>query len=208
MKISIFAGIEEEDKFVQNLQATQEKFLPNYGLALVPLQGNDAHILNADNYVDDDTTHIMHVANDSIFTDELSDDLIFKDDKIIMPYTPFDTLLSQELPDGMHELLVKSRQGVSELLDIEIEHEFARRLPITYPIELYKECRSYVEDVQKMTLDDAIHVYDVSSVYNLLGAYAWQNNKDAFHWLNTDEDELENLPFMQSTKDKDFIIII
>lgn len=208
MSLTILAGANEQSDYIKNLKGTKEKFLPDFDLVVVEPESMDTHILKADEHASDETTHILHVAEDSIFTGEYSQNLIFKDEKVIMPYTPYDTLLSQELPEGMHEGLAKCKQGVSDLLNCEVEHEFARRLPITYPVKLYKGLRVYIEENQGMSLDDAVHAYDVGSVYNLLGAYAWQNNKDLFHWVNTEENQLDDLPFIQSTRDKDFVIIL
>lgn len=208
MKISIFTGANEQSSYIQNLKGTKDKFLSDFDLVVVEPESMDTHILKADEYASEETTHILHVAEDSIFTGEYSENLIFKDEKVIMPYTPYEALLSQDLPEGMKEGLIKSRDGVSEIFDKPMDKEFARRLPITYPVELYKDLRVYIEENQGMSLDDAVHAYDVGSVYNLLGAYAWQNNKDLFHWINTDENELSELPFIQSTKDKDFVLII
>lgn len=88
-----------------------------------------------------------------------------------------------------------------------VENEFMRRLPLGYPRTLYPRVRARLEQVHGRTWSD--YVYSTCpkgtrgygtcsfSESNVMGAFAWQEMRSIYAWVNTDTVQLPDLPVRQ-----------
>jgi len=146
--------------------------------------GQQLSKLHADLYVfaSRKTTHIIHIDSDTVLTAPL--DALFRDGKPIMLRTPYDKLPPE----------VPWKAPTEKHLGWGVSHEYMRRLPLVYPINLYASLRQHlinragswpkwVSSIEGRKLSE----------FNLLGAYAFEHMHNHFHWVDTDVDPLPPL---------------
>lgn len=83
--------------------------------------------------------------------------------------------------------------GVERILRMTPKHEYMRRIPLLYPKELYQPFRTFVEYLHGKSFEAVIYgnaEFKDCSESNLLGAYAWENTRDAYEWIDMDFDEV------------------
>ena len=186
-----------DSKFYKYLKATHKKFC-NGSLKFL-----DQPPYLSDQVAPKSAEYILHVNADSIFTDNFDIEVMMEDGKIVMPYTEYETLFAdQSIPPTMIPVIEESRQKTEEALDQPLSAEFARRMPLLYPISMYQEFRDYMES------NHGTYKINNPSYFNLLGAYCYIHKHDDFIWVNTEETILKELPFIQSVADKDIVIIL
>jgi hypothetical protein len=78
------------------------------------------------------------------------------------------------------------KKPTEEFMGHTIEYEFMRRLPLIYH-------RSTIETVEKLkpNIEHYIMNQENFSEFNVIGAWAFENHRDLYRFLNTDESEPE-----------------
>ena len=144
--------------------------------------------LKADQFVTCKPDYIIHIDSDTVLLDSF-DKLFDADGKPFMLRTPYDQLPSDfpwKAPTEQH-------------LGWGVSHEYMRRFPLVYPFGLYAELRQHLA-VKNGGWENWVQSIKGRhlSEFNLLGAFAFENNHDEFHWIDTDRDELPPLIVKQN----------
>ena len=194
---------QEDEKYSKYLKATHGKFCEG------ALTFTEQEPYMADLVAEEDTDFILHVNGDSVFTDSFDVDMLMEEGKIVMPYTSYETIITDpSIPEGMMPIILNSQESVRKALGESQEYEYARRLPIMYPKSLYAEFRDFIEVEHSLHVKNFFDVEDVPSYFNLMGAYCYKYRHDEFLWVNTETSVLKDIPFIQSVAGKDFVIIL
>lgn len=134
--------------------------------------------LCADTYTDAD--YICHFDSDTIWTKDISPELLVVGGKPIVFHEPYERL--QGCP---------WQPIVSETLGWVPKFEFMRRHPFVYPRWIYKELRVYLEARHARPLSDYIssRPYRSFSEFNVLGAFAWEKFRQHFYWRDPHQED-------------------
>jgi len=143
--------------------------------------------MKADQFVTCDLEYVIHIDSDTVLLDSF--DKIFKDGKPYMLRTPYDQLPPE----------VPWKASTEKHLGWGVSHEYMRRFPLVYPFGLYKELRQHLA-VKNGGFENWVRTIERRDVseFNLLGAFAFENNHDDFVWIDTDRDELPPLIVKQN----------
>lgn len=157
-----------------------------------------------DEYVDKETTHIVHVDSDSIFTEKHDPSIYFKDGKPIMLMTPYSEFFADHQSEEVKSALKTWQDVTSMAMDEKVDYEFMRRMPLVYPVEIHAEMRDFFVKQHGKPIFE--YLYDVCELspphnnfteYNFMGAYCWKFHRDKFHWIDTTKDKWDDLPLHQ-----------
>lgn len=136
--------------------------------------------LKADLFVPATATHVVHMDSDCILTGKLSG--LFESGKPILLKTPYD-----KIEDDSRVW----REITAHYMGFDPEYEYMRRMPLAYPLSIYKKVREYLigrlgpwgswfPGIQNRRISE----------FNILGAYAERFMPEEFHWVNTESDPL------------------
>ena len=206
----------EDEKYAKYLQETHNRFCSESNLAIENALTQDDFLKNeymndqlriimSDKYEGD---YIAQIGIDSVFTDTTSLSSFIEDGKVMMPYTSYEALYASKMPDTMKEGVKKNQEMTSAVMNKEVEYEFARRMPLVYPREIFAEARKFIEDIHKVTIEEYMSELDMFNAYNFLGAFCYKYANDLFMWLNTEEMRLPPVPIEANLKAKDFVIVL
>jgi len=119
--------------------------------------------------------YVLHVDSDCVFQTEFSPDNFFFDNKPI---------LLREDNVGTHWI-----QHSANFLGWQDTFEYMRRLPIIYPLWIYKEFREWMESRHGVPLRSFICNQDKHSFseFNTLGMWAYKFHQDKFSWKHPQE---------------------
>jgi hypothetical protein len=125
-----------------------------------------------------DADFICHIDSDCIFQKQTRPEDLFERRKPRILMAPY-ARLDHRIP---WKVLVES------LLCHEVEFEFMRTPPYTFPRWLYSEFRTHILSLHGCSLDDYILKQPPRgfSEFNALGAFAYDRYYSAFHWLDED----------------------
>jgi hypothetical protein len=139
--------------------------------------------LNADLYVPSTATHVIHMDSDCMMIGRLSGMMV--DGKPMMLKTPYSQLDDQ----------AKIWQSVTaNYMGFNPDYEYMRRMPLVYPIGIYKRVRDYLSERNGPMEDWFPNIEGRKlSEFNILGAYADKFMADEFHWIDTSKEELPPL---------------
>jgi len=115
-------------------------------------------------------------------------DLFGDDGKPIMLHTPWSDL-EPHVEDAW-------RKVTEFLVGQSVDYEFMRRLPFVYPVSVLRDSFAFFESTQG-SMRKWLRLSDRFSEFNYLGAWAWFNAHDKFHWINTDYELWKQLPMTQ-----------
>ena len=135
--------------------------------------------LHADDFCGD-ADYIMHVDSDCVFHTKNKPSDYFIEGKPVMLMT------SYEGPTLKNDQAYCWKKITEDALGENVEYEFMRRIPLIYPIGLYKELRDFIISVHGKTITEYVENGGALSEFNLLGAYCWRYHRDKFYWINTD----------------------
>jgi len=139
-----------------------------------------------DKYCSPDTEYVCCVDTDNIFIKEHKPgEVYFSNDKPIMLMSRWENLAEK------FHIWIKP---TTEILKFRPDHEFMRVMPLVYPLWLFKEIRSYLEDVHKKPLLEILDV-PLCAEYDIWGAYAYKYYKDKFHWVDEVLNYRENIDY-------------
>ena len=209
---------EEDEKYAKYLQETHNRFCSESNLAIENVFTGDGYNSLKNEYMNDQLRIIMsdnhegdyiaQIGIDSVFTDTTSLSSFIEDGKVMMPYTSYEALYASKMPEGMKAGVKKNQEMTSAVMNEEVEYEFARRMPIVYPREIFAEARKFIEDIHKVTIEEYMSELDMFNAYNFLGAFCYKYANDLFMWLNTEEMRLPPVPIEANLKAKDFVIVL
>lgn len=219
MKLTFYAIQKEGDeKYAKYIQDTHNKFCSSSNLVIENVFKQEEYNSLKNDYMDDQLSIIMsdrhegdyiaHMGIDSVFTDTASLSSFIEDGKVMMPYTSYEALYTSKMPEEMKVGVKKNQDMTSAVMNEEIEYEFARRMPIVYPREIYAEARKFIEDIHKVTIEEYMSELNMFNAYNFLGAFCYKYANDLFMWLNTEEMRLPPVPIEANLKTKDFVIVL
>ena len=83
------------------------------------------------------------------------------------------------------------QKPTDEALGFQSEYNFMRRMPLVYPLWLFKEVRNHIESVHGVSFIDYFKNLECCSEYNILGGYAYKYHRDKFHWIDVIENKNE-----------------
>ncbi len=158
----------------------------------------------ADKYVPEGTTHVCHVDSDSIFTELHDPSIYFKDGKPIMLYTPYSEFFADHQPDNVKKALHVWQDVTSLAMNEKVENEYMRRMPLVYPVEIHEEMRKFFLEVHQKSVFE--YLFDACELepplnnfteYNFMGAWCRKFCPEKFHWVNTQTDTFDPMPFNQ-----------
>jgi len=120
--------------------------------------------------------YILYMDSDCIaeLPTDINDYII--DGKPVIYYTPYD-----KVGDA-----ICWKEPTERFIGHPVEYEFMRRLPLIYH-------RSTIEAVRKLKPDLEYYIMSQQSFseFNAIGAWAFENHRSLYRFLNTDESELE-----------------
>lgn len=217
--LKTFQG-EEDTKYGEYLKATHSRFFPDSTITIehpVPdidyrydsEQKNDymrgqLRMLTPSETAD----YIGYIGIDSVFTEELTIDRFVELGMVLMPYTPYKSLYEMDMPESLKDGVRRNQEMTSEAMGEEVKYEFARRLPLVYPKEIFEKARAFIEETHGMEVGEYLSKRDMFNAYNFLGAYCYKYANGLFMWLNTDEMRVPELPIEANLKAKDFVMIL
>jgi hypothetical protein len=141
--------------------------------------------LKADLYVPEETSHILHIDSDSIFTKEHTPDVFFENNKPIILKESYEQLLKQLQRQNKPLRGVERWQSVtSTFTKRHITHEYMRLMPLVYPTTAHKKTRMMLEFIQGKTLLDILKDEEFASEYNMLGAICDDYYQDEFRFID------------------------
>lgn len=87
------------------------------------------------------------------------------------------------------------KQCTNETLGFNSKYNFMRRMPLVYPLWLFKEVRDYIETKHSQSFLSYFTNLKHTAEYNILGAYAYKFHRDSFYWVDVikDKEEWEDL---------------
>jgi len=83
------------------------------------------------------------------------------------------------------------RQCANKTLGFDVPYNFMRRMPLVYPLWLFKEVRDYIEKEHSQSFLSYFRNLKHTSEYNILGAYAYKFHRDSFYWVDVIDDKEE-----------------
>lgn len=200
MNISVFASVQESYN-TQFLEKSYEKFCKLGGALIMGVSEGGNECFFADKGVEEsEVDAICHVKGESVFTGEFTLEDI--GEAIVMPYTPYDALTESDfILADMKDQILKTREACEDVLGIDLPYEFARRLPLTYPIGAYRELREFLHEKDFEWKEEAL------PFFNIMGAFCWMTRREEFLWVNTEEEILKDLPFIQDASGENILIL-
>jgi len=217
--LKAFQG-EEDRKYGEYLKATHKKFCPDLRVTIEhPITDIDYRYESEqkNDYMrgqlrmltpTDSQDFIGYIGIDSVFTEEITIDRFVELGKVIMPYTSYESLYEMNMSESLKGGVRRNQEMTSEAMGEEVEYEFARRLPLVYPKEIFEKARAFIEETHGMEVGEYLSKRDMFNAYNFLGAYCYKYANDLFVWLNTDEMKIPELPIEANLKAKDFVIVL
>lgn len=135
-----------------------------------------------------DADHIVFHDSDCLFTQPVTPETFLRDGKIMWNYTPWEHSREDER-NAWVPVMTKFMRG-------KVDHNFMTRHPFVWPRWLFRALRDYTAKAHGMELLDYIMAQASEatcltfSEFNCAGAYAWQHQREHFHWLDTTKDEI------------------
>ncbi len=130
-----------------------------------------------------DSEFIMFIDSDCVFTDYITEDFYFVNGKPRMLMTPY-----EDIPEVLFW-----KEITDKAARYDVEYEFMRCMPLIYRrdtiINLWKESEHFLPLLKGAKNRQF-------SEFNLMGAYAFKNEKDKYHFINT-RDEIPYNPCRQ-----------
>lgn len=123
--------------------------------------------------------YILVTDSDTLFTEPVTPESFMRDGKPIWYQTP---AASIEGDARCWFPVLEKFHGVKP------EFEFMRRQPFMFPAWLLRELRGYCVGKHGRTLEQYIMESGRFSEWNVMGHYAWLHHRDAFTWINTEEE--------------------
>jgi Family of unknown function (DUF6492) len=125
--------------------------------------------------------YILYVDSDCHFTQPAKPEDYFIDGKPVMLITTYEELGDQ----------VPWQRITEKALKMKCPFETMRRLPLIYPRDLLPKFRAYMKAQHGMELEEYVMTqpHREFSEFNALGAWAYEFERDRFHWINTAEAE-------------------
>jgi hypothetical protein len=160
-------------------------------------------------YADDaESEYIGFVGIDTAFTQPTSLSDYIDEGKPIMPFTPYKSLLNLELPEDVKNALRTTRELTSKIICEEQDFEFARRMPLIYPHKVFQKARQFVQNQHGVSIEQYMAEEDTFNVWNFLGAYCYMYEYEEFLWVNTENNQIREIPVETHLKNKDFVLIL
>lgn len=133
----------------------------------------------AEKYIDSD--FILHTDSDCIFIEPVRPEDYFAGAKPILLMEEYERFKS------WHSGVYGWKQATESALKLPAMYETMRRHPAVHCREIYPEVRERISRVhEKPFLDWALAGNDRDwSEFNIIGAYAWHNYRERYHWIDT-----------------------
>ena len=137
------------------------------------------------------------VGSDCIFWKEFSPEMYFRNEKPVMLYntrTDFG-------PGGP----IRWIDSTAQILGFPVDSEYMRRLPLVYPKGLFAPMRKHVEVTHGLGFEDYIYQRNAQggpvSESNIMGAFAWEEMHDIYHWMNAVDTNEEYVKYRAENPD-------
>ena len=137
--------------------------------------------LHADTYCPE-ADYILVNDSDTLFTEPVTPESFMRDGKPMWFYTPLESV-SQDARKTWVPVM-------TDFMGQKPPAEFMRRQPFMFPTWILKEFREFCQKKRHVGITDYVMAQRQFSEYNCLGFYAWVHHRDAFSWVNTDEETL------------------
>ncbi len=121
---------------------------------------------------------VLHIDSDCVFSAPVTPEDYFVDGKPVMLIEPYKNLVNNPWQIPTQNALKRT-----------VEWETMRRHPQVNPIEVYLDLREHIHRLHNMTLESYILRQKADfpwgiSEHNLIGAYAFESHRDAYHWID------------------------
>lgn len=122
---------------------------------------------------------ILVTDSDTLFTEPVTPESFMRDGKPIWYQTPAASIEGDArcwfpVMDKFH--------------GVEPEFEFMRRQGFMFPAWILRELRGYCVAKHGRTMEQYVMESGRFSEWNVVGMFAWLHHRDAFSWINTDEE--------------------
>lgn len=141
--------------------------------------------MTANRYTDADM--IVHVDSDCVFTKETRPEQLRRNGRPIMYYAPYQYFYE-------HNFNMPWQTVTSQFLRRQVEHEFMRQFPLSYPRTLYDDLSNWYEETYQEAIENIIHRVhgDYFSEFNLMGSFSFYNDKRYHEFVNVLEEQPED----------------
>lgn len=126
-----------------------------------------------DKYLDQETDYVCCADTDNIFTGHHDPSVYFYNNKPVM--------LMQKWSD-MPNLVFQD--STNSALGFDVNYNFMRRMPLVYPLSIFKKIRSFLELQHNCTIQEYFKNIELCAEYCIWGAYANKFLTDEFHWVD------------------------
>jgi hypothetical protein len=125
---------------------------------------------------------VLHTDSDCVFSKPVAPEDYFVDGKPVMLMESYARLTNNPWQ-------VPTQNTLKRL----ISHEFMRRHPQVNPIAVYPGLRERIRELHSQSFDDYVLSRKADfpwgfSEHNVIGAYAWFEHHDAYHWIDVAKD--------------------
>jgi hypothetical protein len=121
----------------------------------------------------DDADYVCSVDSDNIFYGDNKPSCFFKNGLPIIGMQKWSDMPNKSF-----------KQCTNETLGFNSDYNFMRRMPLVYPLWLFKEVRDYIEAKHSQGFLSYFKNLRYTSEYNILGAYAYRFHRDSFYWVD------------------------
>ena len=128
----------------------------------------------------DDSDYVCSVDSDNIFYANNKPCCFFKNGLPIIGMQKWSDMPNESF-----------KQCTNETLGFNSDYNFMRRMPLIYPLWLFKEVRDYIEAKHGQSFLSYFKTLKHTSEYNILGAYAYRFHRDSFYWVDVINNEEE-----------------
>ncbi len=123
---------------------------------------------------------VTFVDSDLIFYANTRPETLLKDGKPILLHTPWEKVGEANM----------WKEPTKEILGWEPPFEFMRRIPLTYHTDTLKALRKHIEERHGRSASSYLGARPKLSEFNAIGAFAWEKQRDSYHWIHTEENPL------------------
>ena len=136
--------------------------------------------LHADTYCPE-ADFILVTDSDTLFTEPVTPESFMRDGKPIWYQTPKSSI--QGAARCWFPVMEK-------FFGEPPEYEFMRRQPFMFPAWILPKLREFCFERHSRKMSQYVMESGKFSEWNMAGAFAWKYHRDAFSWINTDEETL------------------
>jgi len=168
-------------KTIDYLDSVEQKYIVDRNAKNIPIGYVRQQYMKyfMDEYLDD-SDYVCSVDSDNIFNNYNKPSCFFKNGLPVIGMQKWSDMPNESF-----------KQCTNETLGFDSKYNFMRRMPLVYPLWLFKEVRDYIETEHNQSFLSYFENLKYTSEYNILGAYAYKFHRNSFYWIDVIEDKEE-----------------